>query len=244
MNLKHLIIALSLATGCAASSGYGAVQLSSLTDPTLQTLITMGSAPVVVGPYQFSDFDFTDASTGASSTAAQIQVQPLTTNGYGLQFVANWFAANGTMVDDVVSYDVQTTNPPQPVTQISLLSNGTAPVPVTGTFTTATLIASLPGGGTAAPILSTYNDGLDTSIDVNYAVENLPQQPQLHVMDTLLAISTPAGAETTGGVATTSVLQNAFTPASIPEPSQPGWIFLPMAVVVTASGRRWRKPAR
>lgn len=137
-----------MAIGCAASTGSGAVLLSSLTNPTLQTLINMGTAPVAVGPYDFSDFGFIDASTGTARTAAQIQVQAFSNNGYGLQFVSNWFAANGSMVDDIISYDVQAAAPPTSIAQISLLSNGTAPVAVTGTFTTNTLISSLIGGGT------------------------------------------------------------------------------------------------
>jgi cytosine/uracil/thiamine/allantoin permease len=130
-----------------------------------------------------------------------------------------------------------------------VLSNGTAPAPASGTFTTATLLTSLIGGGTAAPLLSTYNDGFTSPIDTtkpdtNYATESLPQQLQLNVIDTLFAISTPADSSTAGGVATASVLQNAFSPSSIPEPTQPGWIFLPMAIVVTTSSRNWRRSTR
>jgi hypothetical protein len=242
MRPRHFWIALFLTLGGAAANGYGAVELSSLNDPTLATLVGMGSTPVAVGPYQFSNFAFTDASSGAAHTSAEIQVQGFGTNGFGLQFVSNWFAANGTLVDDVISYDVKTSDPASAIGQISLLSNGTAPVPASGTFTTSTLISSPIGGGTAAPLLSTYNDGVTspvdtTKADINFALESIPHQLQLHVIDTFVAVSSTNNG---GGVATASVLQNAFIPASIPEPTQTGWIFLPMAIVVTASGRRWR----
>ncbi len=238
-----------LALGCSASSSRGALQLSALSNPTLQTLMDMGSAPVAVGPYLFDDFSFVDASSGTSRTAAQIQVQAFTTNGYGLQFVANWFAADGSMVNDVIAYDVQASSPAQPIGQISLLSNGTAPVPVSGTFTTATLISSLPSGATAAPVLSTYNDGFTTPVDttkpdVNYSLQSLYPQTALHIIDTLFAISTASNSNNTGGVATASVLQNAFVPSSIPEPSQPGWVLLPMIGLVSSMGRQWRRTVR
>jgi hypothetical protein len=146
-------------------------------------------------------------------------------------------------VDDVISYDVQATNFSQSIAQISLLSNGTAPVPAAGTFTTTSLIASLPTGATAAPVLSTYNDGYTAPVDTtkpdtNYSLQSLYPQTDLHIIDTLFAVSTEADSTDSGGVATASVLQNAFIPSSIPEPSQPGWLFLPMVGVMSLLGRR------
>ncbi len=228
--------------GGAASRGYGAVQLSSMSDPTLETLIAMGSTPVDVGPYQFNNFSFVDASSGATYTPGEIQVQAFNSNGYGLEFVSNWFASNGTMVDNVITYDVSDTTSAQPIAQVNLLSNGTAPEPVTGTFATTSLIASIPRGSTAAPELSTYNQGSTASAgqpNVNYAYETLTPQPQLSIIDTIFAISTPAGVGSTGGVATASVLQNSFAPASVPEPALPVWILLPMLGAAT-TGRRSR----
>jgi hypothetical protein len=242
MRRYHFWIALLLIGGFA-SAGRGAISLASLNNPTLQTLIDMGPASVTLGQYEFSDFSFVDASTGTAYTASQIQVQASTASGFGLQLVSNWYAAGGSKVDDVIEFDVKSTSPTSAIGEISLLSNGTAPMPVPGTFTTTTLIASVPGGGTAAPVLSTYDDGYTTPVDntkpdIDFAETSLFPQQELEVIETLTANSAAPAGLNSAGVATASVLQDSFVPVIIPEPAQPGWIFLPMAVVVATSRRR------
>jgi hypothetical protein len=242
MRPAHYWIALLIAVGCAASRSNGVVALSSLNDPTLQTLISMGSTSVAVGPYDFSNFGFIDASTGVAHTAGQIQIQSFSNHGYGLQFVASWYASDGADANDVISFDVAAADPTKPIAQISLLSNGTAPVAVPGTFTSNTLISSVIGGTAAAPVISTYNDGFTMPVDttrpdVNYAIISMDPQEDLHIIDTLFAISTAANDDNSGGVVTESVLQNGFFPGAIPEPGHTGWIFVPLAIVVM-TGRR------
>ncbi len=217
--------------------------LSSLISPTLQSLINMGTSPVAVGNAEFSNFSLINALPGTGVSASQIQVQPYTTGGDGLQFVSSWSAANGSEVDEVISFDVQTIDSTKPITQISLLSNGTAPVPTTGTFASTTLISQLLNGAAAAPVISTYNDGVTMPIDttkpdINYAQTTLAAQTQLHIIDTLFEDSTAPGTTTSGGVATESVVQNSFV--SVPEPAGLGLILLPIGGFIGAMARRGR----
>lgn len=121
------------------------------------------------------------------------------------------------------------------------MSNGTAPVPTSGTFTTTTLVSQVAGGATAAPVISTYDDGITTPVDttkpdIDYTQVALDPQVQLHIIDTVFESSTAPGGQTTGGVATESIVQNAFV--SIPEPSQLTWVLLPIGGLIGAFGRR------
>ena len=246
MKLRYLILTMLFTLRWAVAPAAGVVQLSSLTNSTLQDLINMGSTPVAVGPYQFSNFSFIDASSGAAQTAAQVKVMSFATGGFGLQFVTNWFAADGSLLDEVIAYDVTTTDPTQAIGRIDLFSNSTAPAPANGTFTSTTLASQVPGGQTASPVLSTYNDGFTSPVDttkpdVNYTFTSLVPQDQLHIIDTYIAISTPANGNVAGGVTTASVLQNTFVP--VPEPAKSIWILLlPIGLTMGLSRPRRQGP--
>ncbi len=238
MKLRTIILAMLMLFGVCTSRSLGAVDLSSLSSPTMQTLMDMGNSGVVVGGEEFYNFSY--IAGAGSTTASQVQVQPVSDTGSGLQFVANWFAADGTSVSDVISYDVEAVNAWQSIGSIDLFSNGTAPAPVSGTFTTTTLTSQTMQGTPAAGALSTYNDGvtfpLDTTQpDVNYASTTVVPELQLRITDAIFADSTAASSGGSGGVATISVVQNSF--GVIPEPSAAGWIFPPAAILVTGVHR-------
>jgi hypothetical protein len=250
MKLRQFWFALTLvAVNAIASTAHSAVEpLSDLVSPTVQTLINLGSNGVSVGDEEFSNFSMVNALPNSGVTASQIQVQPYSVGGNGLQFVSSWFAANGTYVDEVLSFNVQAINPTRPITMISLLSNGTAPAPAPGTFTTDTLVSLLVGGGTAAPVITTYNDGIaaipgNASSDVNYAQTTLVPQTELQISDTIFESSSASVGTDSGGVATESILQNVFVDANVPEPNRSGWICLPLAAVVATNRRVRRRPA-
>jgi hypothetical protein len=240
MKPSHFWIALLLTAGLAGPPCTGAITLYSLDNPTLATLINLGSTGVWVGDDEYYGFSFLNAIPGSSISAADIQVEPYTTQASGLQFISSWFAADGSYVDTVIAYDVVASA--QPIGEINLLSNGTAPAPAPGTFTTTTLVSELANGQTADPVLSTYDDGVTypvdtTKPDVDFAQASLyPQEDELHIIDTIFASSTAATNTSGGGVATASVIQNAFV--DVPEPMRQGWIFLPVSVLIATLGRR------
>jgi hypothetical protein len=245
MRAKHYWIAVLISCLGAASPSFAVVQtLSSLPNPTLQTLVNMGSTPVAVGGLEFSDFSIVNTLGAGGVTADQIQVLP-SNSGTGLQFVSSWFAANGSYVDEVLSFDVQAMDSTKPISQISLLSNGTAPAPTPGTFTTTTLVSELPSGATATGLISTYDDGVTVPVDttkpdVNYVQTALAPQPNLQISDTIFESSTAASGSSTGGVATESIVQNTFAqaPVQVPEPTPMSWILVPTAAVVSQLNRR------
>jgi hypothetical protein len=235
MKLGHLWIALSLIAveAMALPAGAAVVPLSDLVSPNLQTLINLGGNGISVGDEVFSNFSLVNALPSSGVSASQIQVQPYSVGGNGLQFVSSWFAANGTYVDEVLSFNVQAIDPTKPIGTISLLSNGTAPAPAPGTFTTNTLVSLLVGGGTAAPVITTYNDGIaavpgSTSPDVNYAQTTLIPQDELQISDTIFESSSASNGTNSGGVATESILQNVFTDAACPNPTERGGSFYPL----------------
>jgi hypothetical protein len=236
MKKEHLIIAACILAWLTAAPARAAVLLASLNNPTLQTLMTMGSSSVVVGDMQFSNFTFTDNSTGTALAPSQIRVQPYTTTGNGLEFVAGWFASNGSTLDDLISYDVQTTTPGQPIGEVTLLTNGTAPVAATGTFTTASLLSQTTQGSTAAPVISTYNAGADGDSNINFASTALIPQQELFETTTLFGNTEGAG------VVTASVLENAYI--SVPEPRTTGLVMLPLLGLLLLISRPFFRTAR
>lgn len=241
MRAKHFWIAVVLSCIGAAPAMAVVQTLSSLTNPTLQTLISMGSTPVCVGGIQFSHFSLVNTLGAGGVTSDQIQVLP-SNSGTGLQFVSSWFAANGSYVDEVLTFDVQSMDAAKPINQISLLSNGTAPAPTPGTFTTTTLVSETPGGSTAAALISTYDDGFTSPVDttkpdINYAQTALAPQPELLISDTVFESSSAATGSSSGGVATESIVQNTFV-QQVPEPGPIAWVLIPTAAVISQLNRR------
>ncbi len=243
--MKHhkMISAMLILGAGTAGTGRAAIQLSSLQNPTLQTLIDLGNTPVTVGTEQFSNFDFVAGSASGPSSASQVQVKPINNSGSGLQFVATWFASNGVNVSDVISYDVQPVSPSDSTSWIGLFSNGTAPAPASGTFTTTTLTTQTSVGASAASLLSTYNDGITSPIDttksdVNFSTVPVLSADVLQITNSIFAASTPATSGNPGGLATISIVQNTF--GSVPEPAFFGWILIPAVLVGSGLMRRPR----
>jgi hypothetical protein len=244
MKTRRLIFLILCLGAAAARTSQGAPVLSTLQDATLQTLIDLGSTGVTVGSDQFYNFDFVAGAGNGPSTASQIQVEPFTNNGTGLQFVGSWLAADGTYASDVITYDVAATRTSEKPTWINLFSNGTAPAPATGTFTTATLTAQSTLGVPAGSVLSTYNDGATfpvdtTKPDVNFATTSFIPQGTLQITDAIFADSTAATASDNGGVATISVIQNSF--GAVPEPSMMPWIGLAAVFLFIGAARRGQR---
>jgi hypothetical protein len=243
MKTKRLIFVMFCLGLAAAENSPAAVQLSTLPTPTLQTVMNLGAAGVTVGNEQFYNFNFIGSNlSGGPAAASQILIQPITTaNGDGLQFVSIWNAANGTAVSDIITYDVAATALAADPAWIDLFTNGTAPAPTAGTFTTTTLTAQTLSGAPAAAILSTFDDGVTVPIDttrpdVNFAAAAFTPQPALQITDSVFADSTSPSSGNAGGVATLSVIQNTF--GSVPEPANLYWFFPPMALLLSSRGRR------
>ena len=79
-----LILSIALLVGSAQQS-QAAVLLSSLTHPTMQTLIALGGDGVIVGSDRFYDFAITGTSP-AAPVSANVAVEPITTaDGDGLR---------------------------------------------------------------------------------------------------------------------------------------------------------------
>jgi len=237
--MKKIVIYVSalLALGSAASTATGAIALSNLTNPTVQSLIDQGSSGVTVGSKRFFDFTFSGLTNSGTRTAAMVAVQPITDNGEGLRFISGWLAING-FSDDVITYKVEETAPSQSIGTISLFSDGTAPVPGTNTFASTTLTARKTSGSVIAN-LTTFDDGKTTptdttATDINTASINFGPQVILTITDAINTVST-------SGVATNSIIENTFV--SIPEPTFGSAVFLPSAAVFVANfKRRSRKP--
>ena len=219
----------------------GAVSLSSLPSPTVQTLIGLGDEGVTVGGDRFFDFDYV-AATG-SPAAADVRVRGVSAASSpdvaGLRFAAAWAASDGSATSSTISYSVEPVDPSRAVSRIGLLSNGTAPSPAVGTFATVTLLAQGPDAAPAAPLLTTFDDGRGVPVDTTAADVNaasapvVDPSPWLAVTDTV----TVASGRGTAGVATASVVQNLFTAAPVPEPASAGGL----VTGVVLGGRRRRR---
>lgn len=215
------------------------ISLASLTSPTVQTLIGSGSDGVTVGPFRFYDFTFAGSSstTGARS-AAQVAVQPVTDDGFGLRFLSSWFAAGGSTVADVITYKLQLLDPSLSVGQFSLFSDGTAPLPAAGTFASTSLSARKTGGAIAGRVLSTFDDGHTTPIDTtqsDLAVDGASFAPQA-LLSITNAITTTSTGGAAFGAATASVVENTFV--AVPEPRMTTHVFLPITMLAMLFTRR------
>jgi hypothetical protein len=213
-----------------------AMTLSSLSNPTVQTLIDLGSDGVVSGEARF--FDFSYAGTSSAPAAAAVDVQAIgSDDNSGLRFVGSWLASGGSASSSTISFEVAPlTN--GTVATINLLANGTAPLPAAQTFVTATTSTDTASGSPLAPLLSTYDDGRTfptdtTAADVDSASATFTApQSLLAVTDTLTVVGG------SGGVATASYLQNGFSfnalsATAVPEPG----LGLALAVVVLGCRR-------
>ena len=222
----------------AASAG-GAVSLSSLNAPTVQTLIDLGPDGVTAGGQRY--YDFTYVAPVASPAAVDVRVQGVTgssTDTAGLRFIAAWIASGaGATATGTVSYDVEPVDPARAIVRVGLTSNGTAPSPAAGAFATVTLQLSDSDGTPVAPLLTTFDDGRTTPIDPTAADVDAAAAltwapvPRASVSDTVTVAAGRAG-----GTATASVVSNLFTTAAVPEPAG----LLPAIVAVAAFGRRRR----
>jgi hypothetical protein len=241
MRTRFLIAAL-FALYCQTAHSSAAVSLASLNGPTMQTLIGLGSDGVTVGPLRFYDFEFTSSPAAAAPSAASVVVQPLTTAGDGLRFVSAWLASAGSGVTDIITYRMDTTDPAQPMSNLTLFCDGTAPLPAVGAFVSTSLTARTAPGSVAGRILSTIDDGRTSPVDTtqsdtNADFENFPNQISLSITED---ISVESGNGPSGGVALASTLENTFDPVSVPTPS--GWVFIPVVAVVVTLSRRPRRP--
>jgi len=193
--------------------------LSNLPNPTVQTLINLGSDGVTVGEFRFFDFTFAGSSTtGGLRAASQVAVQSVTTGGFGIRFLSAWIAVAGNAIADVITYKVDLASPTESIGGIGLFSNGNAPLPAAGTFTSSSMSARTIGGAIAGRIISTYDDGHGTPADNTQPDVNVDQtafapQQWLSVSE---AITTASGSPTSPGVAIASLVENTFT--AVPEP--------------------------
>jgi hypothetical protein len=209
-----------------------AVLLSSLASPTMQTLVGMGSSGVIVGSDTFYDFTFADTSA-TDPTAAQVQVEPITTDGDGLRFVAAWFADGGNTMASAITYQVNTAASSQ-INGVTLFSNAAIPQPDAGTFASTSLSTRSLTNMLLTPTLTTYADGTITPI--NTASYAFAAQTDLVITDSITIAST---AGTPGGLATASVIENTFIP--VPDPNQSGLFFIPTAAITATFLRRPRR---
>lgn len=215
----------------SAQMSRAAVLLSSLSNPTMQTLIGLGSDGVIVGPDRFYDFTYV-ATSAADPIATAVDVEPITINGSGLRFVAAWFAESGTSMASAITYQVSA-DPSQQINGVNLFSDGAIPLPDAGTFASTSLSTRALNDTPLAPTLTTYADG--TTTPTNSASFAFAPQTDLMITDSI-TISSTAG--TPGGLATASVIENTFTP--VPEPSRGGWFFVPTAALISTFLRRRR----
>jgi hypothetical protein len=217
------------------------VLLSSLSDPTVETLIGLGSDGVTVGPLQFYDFAFLASPVSALPTAASIDVEPVTASGDGLQFISAWLATGGDSVTDVITYDVDAIGQPQSISSVSLFCDGTAPVPANGAFVSTSLTARAPAGSVAGRILNTFDDGVTKPVDTTFPDFNtdsidIPAETSLWMTQ---SISANSGSPGSSGVAFASTVENTFDPVPLPTPG--GWGFIPCAILTATLRRRSRR---
>jgi len=224
-----LIFSIVALFAASAQTSRAAVLLSSLTNPTMQTLVALGSDGVTVGSDLFYDFTFAGTSA-AAPLADNVAVEPITTDGDGLRFVAAWYAAAGDSMATAITYQVSA-DPSAQITGVTLFSDGAIPSPDAGTFVSTSLSTRSLADTPLAPTLTTYADGVTTPTDsASFA---FTAQTDLIITDSITLAST-AGAP--GGVATASIVENTFDP--LPEPGRSAWFFVPAAVVAARLLRR------
>ncbi len=223
-----LILSALVLSAASAVPAHAAVMLSNLTHPTLQTLIGLGSDGVTVGDERFYDFTFGGASTGLPSPA-DVAVEPVTSDGDGLMFVAGWFASGGNSLANTITFQVAVDAPAQ-IGRVTLLSSSVIPSPSAGTFVSTSLSTRSLSDVPVAPMLATFADGVALSTDS--ASSDFVPQSDLMITDSIAATSTA------GGVADISSIENTFT--TVPEPGSSAWLFIPAAVVAAKllRGRR------
>jgi hypothetical protein len=228
-----LILSIALFIGSAQRS-QAAVLLSSLTHPTMQTLIALGNDGVIVGSDRFYDFAITGTSP-AAPVSANVAVEPITTaDGDGLRFLAGWFATSGGSLTSGISYQIAA-SPSAQVAGVSLYSNGTIPSPDTGTFVAASLSTQSLSNTPVAPTITAFADGVSPST-ASVSLEFTPQT-DLIVTD---SITLASAAGNPGGAANASVIENTFI--AVPEPSRAGYFF-PVVGALAATFFR-RSPGR
>ena len=208
-----------LATTAAMAAGRpaaGALSLAGLSQPTVQTLIDLGTDGVTVGPERFYDFSY--AASGDAPAAADVAVTPAAT-GTGLRFVGAWVAdAAEPISSGTVGYDVAPVDPAAALAGAAVVANGTAPVPATGTFATTSLWALDPTGAPVVAVLSTYDDGQGTAAETDADSATLADAAA-----TLAVTQTVTAVATGDGVATASAVQDTFAvspkESAVPEPA-------------------------
>jgi hypothetical protein len=217
------------------------VQLSAISSPTVQTLISLGSDGVDVGPYHL--FDFTYSGT-AVPAAWQVGVQPIAETpvagdafDVGIRLLCPWFATSSQIISNSISYKLELLDPTQPLDQISLFSDGTAPVPGAGTYAGSSLTAWTAAATVVGRTLRTLDNGQTSSNDSD-TVSFTPQTEPLTIIESVLVASGSAN-----GVATANVIENTF--ASVPEPPRTAWApAIAGIIVVMLTRRRNRRRAR
>ncbi len=95
MRIRLYIFMVLLVIGLCAGRVQSAVALSNLTNPTLQTLIDLGSDGVTVGPLRFHDFAFNspDADPPLPTSIAVFPLKSPTEDG--LRFASTWATTTG-----------------------------------------------------------------------------------------------------------------------------------------------------
>lgn len=243
--ISLLLAAMSAVAGNPSRAHAAPVTLSSLSNPTVQTLIGLGSDGVIVGPIRFFDFTFAGfSSTTGARNAGQVAVQPITIDGFGLRFVSPWFAAGGSAVADVITYKLAVTDPSEAVAGINLFSDGTVPLAGLGTFASGSLTARVTGGAIAGRVLSTIDDGHTSPLDTtqpDVAVDFVKFTPQTW-LNVTNSVSTASGAGGSGGVATASIVENTFV--AVPEPRTAAYAFVPAVMTVMMFTRRTNRRRR
>jgi hypothetical protein len=226
MKLRPLILSALVLLAISAAPTRAAVLLSSLTHPTLQTLISLGSDGVTVGPDRFYDFAFTGTAPVGSSSA-NVAVGPITAGGDGLSFVGKWIAMDGGSVANTITFQVAI-DPSTPIGSVNLFSASAILSPSAGTVASTSLSTRSLSNVLLAPALATFADG--TATPTNSASSAFSPQSDLMITDSITITSTPSG------VADVSNIQNTFVP--VPEPSRSAWFFIPAAIVATNILRR------
>jgi hypothetical protein len=212
-------------------------QLSAIPTPTVQTLVSLDSDGVDVGLYHLFDFTYTGT---AVPPAWQIQVQaiaatPAGGNAFdvGIRLVCPWVANPGQVIANVLTYRLELLDPSQPLDQISLFSDGTAPLPGRGTFVTSSMTARTAAATIIGRTVRTYDGGQATP-NANYDADTAsfaPQTQTLSIIDTLLVKS-----GSTDGIATANVVENTF--ASVPEPQRIAWAPAVAGIIMVMLTRR------
>ncbi len=208
----HTLLAVIGLLSILPDSASAAVKLQDLTSPSVQTLLDLGSAGVVVGQVRYFDFGYVPLSAGSPS-ASVVGVQPLAFNG--LRFVTGFSAINGQYIGAVLSYSMETTDPLYQITTLDLFTDGTALVSGPGTFAIATQTVRSMDGLVLGHILSTFGDGSGGLVDHNYDSTPITASNAIKIMQSLAvkADLTSAG----GGFASLSVVE--ARSVVIPEPA-------------------------